>query len=223
MVCLAITTNVLVFGLTRSGLEPTIYRTRGEHANHYTTDTVISYAPNDFITHKSNKEQLYLLIWYHFNFPECCLIIIHVAEFVATTNVVLSLFFLWWFITRVTPLMPMWSGNCLHYRAPEITAVFSGILDAQYLVFCVLFRRQLLFLLGFICRFSFAHCIVYSCLIYDIIWLPVLYLQTFVVATNSATCIIIRQHSGKYTKQVIRWCRKSNKNTQYSGQKKNDK
>jgi hypothetical protein len=85
---------------------------------------------------------------------------------------------------------PQISDNCLHYRAPEITAVFSGILDAQYLVFCVLFRRKLLFLLGFICRFSFAHCIVYSCLIYDIIWLPVLYLQTFVVATNSATCII---------------------------------
>jgi hypothetical protein len=31
-------TNFIVFGLTRSGLEPTIYRTRGEHANHYTTD-----------------------------------------------------------------------------------------------------------------------------------------------------------------------------------------
>ena len=25
-------------GLTRSGLEPTIYRTRGEHANDYSTD-----------------------------------------------------------------------------------------------------------------------------------------------------------------------------------------
>ena len=31
--------NFIVFGLTRSGLEPTIiYRTRGVHANHYTTD-----------------------------------------------------------------------------------------------------------------------------------------------------------------------------------------
>ena len=36
----ATNTNVIVFGLTRSGLEPTIYRTRGEHANHYTTDAV---------------------------------------------------------------------------------------------------------------------------------------------------------------------------------------
>ena len=33
-------TNVIVFGLHRSGHEPTIYRTRGEHANHYTTDAV---------------------------------------------------------------------------------------------------------------------------------------------------------------------------------------
>jgi hypothetical protein len=30
--------NVIVFGLTRWGLEPMIYHTRGEHANHYTTD-----------------------------------------------------------------------------------------------------------------------------------------------------------------------------------------
>jgi hypothetical protein len=27
--------------LTRSGLEPTIYHTRGEHANHYATDAVL--------------------------------------------------------------------------------------------------------------------------------------------------------------------------------------
>ena len=32
--------NFIAFRLTRSGFEPTIYRTRGEHANHYTTDTV---------------------------------------------------------------------------------------------------------------------------------------------------------------------------------------
>ena len=31
-------TNFIVFGLTRSGLELTIYRTRGEHANHCTTE-----------------------------------------------------------------------------------------------------------------------------------------------------------------------------------------
>jgi hypothetical protein len=36
----ATNTNFLVFGFTRPWLEPTIYRIRGEHDNHYTTDTV---------------------------------------------------------------------------------------------------------------------------------------------------------------------------------------
>jgi hypothetical protein len=36
----ATNTNSIVFGLTRSGLESTIYRTGGEHANHYTNDAV---------------------------------------------------------------------------------------------------------------------------------------------------------------------------------------
>jgi hypothetical protein len=33
-------TNFIVFGLTRWGLEPMIYRTPGEYANHYSTDAV---------------------------------------------------------------------------------------------------------------------------------------------------------------------------------------
>jgi hypothetical protein len=36
-------TNFIVFGLTRPGLEPTIYRTRGEHANHYATDALLTF------------------------------------------------------------------------------------------------------------------------------------------------------------------------------------
>ena len=32
--------NFIVFGLTGRGLEPTVYHTRGEHANHYSTDAV---------------------------------------------------------------------------------------------------------------------------------------------------------------------------------------
>jgi len=36
----ATNTNFVVFGLTRPELESTTYRTRGEHANHYTTDPV---------------------------------------------------------------------------------------------------------------------------------------------------------------------------------------
>jgi hypothetical protein len=39
----ATNTNFLVFGLTRPGLEPSIYHTRGEHANHNTTETVWKY------------------------------------------------------------------------------------------------------------------------------------------------------------------------------------
>ena len=37
----ATNTNFKVVGLTCPGLEPTIYCTRGEHANHYTTDAVL--------------------------------------------------------------------------------------------------------------------------------------------------------------------------------------
>jgi hypothetical protein len=33
-------TNVIIFGLTQSALEPTIYCTRSEHANDYMTDAV---------------------------------------------------------------------------------------------------------------------------------------------------------------------------------------
>jgi hypothetical protein len=36
----ATNTNFIVFGLTRTGLEPTIYHSRVEHANLYTTDAV---------------------------------------------------------------------------------------------------------------------------------------------------------------------------------------
>ena len=38
----AVNTSFIVFSLTRPGIEPTIYRTWGEHANHYTTDAVNS-------------------------------------------------------------------------------------------------------------------------------------------------------------------------------------
>jgi hypothetical protein len=36
----ATNTIFIVFDLTQSGLEPTIYRTQGDHANHYTTDAI---------------------------------------------------------------------------------------------------------------------------------------------------------------------------------------
>ena len=36
-------TNLIVFDLTRPGLKPMIYCTRGDHTNHYTIDVVPSY------------------------------------------------------------------------------------------------------------------------------------------------------------------------------------
>jgi hypothetical protein len=39
----AVDANFIVFGLTRPGLELTIYCTRGEHANQYATDVVIAH------------------------------------------------------------------------------------------------------------------------------------------------------------------------------------
>jgi hypothetical protein len=42
----AINTNLIGFGLTQSGLKPTIYHTRDEHANHYTTDAVFNQQDN---------------------------------------------------------------------------------------------------------------------------------------------------------------------------------
>ena len=39
--------NYIVFGITPPGLEPTIYRTRGEHAIHYTTDEPTIYCTRD--------------------------------------------------------------------------------------------------------------------------------------------------------------------------------
>jgi hypothetical protein len=39
----ATNTNIIVFGLTRIGLNPMIYHTWGEHAKHYTTDVIKLY------------------------------------------------------------------------------------------------------------------------------------------------------------------------------------
>jgi hypothetical protein len=41
-------TNFMVFGLTRPGFEPTIHRTRDEHANHYATDAVHLFVAMEF-------------------------------------------------------------------------------------------------------------------------------------------------------------------------------
>ena len=45
----ATNTNVIVFGLTWPGLEHMIYRTRGEHANHYAIDSLSNYDKYHYI------------------------------------------------------------------------------------------------------------------------------------------------------------------------------
>ena len=37
----ATNTNFIVFDLIRTGLNPTIYHIRGEHANHYATNEIV--------------------------------------------------------------------------------------------------------------------------------------------------------------------------------------
>ena len=51
----ALSTNYIVFDLTRSMLEHTIYSTRGEHAYHYTTDSVQKLEINNITTFRSYK------------------------------------------------------------------------------------------------------------------------------------------------------------------------
>ena len=50
----AANTNCIVFGLTRPGLELMIYCTRGEHANHYTTDEVCRFESVFYFLFNSN-------------------------------------------------------------------------------------------------------------------------------------------------------------------------
>jgi hypothetical protein len=51
----AINTNFIVFGFTRPRLEPTIYFSGGEHANHYTTDAVLTFDDVDIMIYKPKK------------------------------------------------------------------------------------------------------------------------------------------------------------------------
>jgi hypothetical protein len=67
----ATNTNCIVFGLTRPRLELTIYRTRGEHANHYTTDAVQSWWKMETKMHVIIKIDIFAFIAkksYFFNF-----------------------------------------------------------------------------------------------------------------------------------------------------------
>jgi hypothetical protein len=69
----AILTNFIVFGLTRSRLEPTIYSIGSEQANHYTTDAVDQVSNNSAIfMRRTNFPTFYLVIlewdyWWQYN------------------------------------------------------------------------------------------------------------------------------------------------------------
>ena len=53
--------NIIFFGLTRPGLEPTIYRTRGQYTDHFTHDAVQNYSIyfqiNTYTEYAINKEE----------------------------------------------------------------------------------------------------------------------------------------------------------------------
>ena len=61
----SINTNFIVFGLIRLGLEPTIYRTRGKHANHYATDAVNKHLMKRDTQNVNVKHNLFLPFEYH--------------------------------------------------------------------------------------------------------------------------------------------------------------
>ena len=48
-----------MFDLTRSGLEPMVYHTRGEHSNHYTNDAVLYYRKIYYIVNFVYKNKMY--------------------------------------------------------------------------------------------------------------------------------------------------------------------
>jgi hypothetical protein len=55
-------TNLIVFGMTRPGLEPMIYHTRGEHANHYATDAVHKFLEVSYSFTCKKKKRSYFKI-----------------------------------------------------------------------------------------------------------------------------------------------------------------
>jgi len=64
----ATNTNCIVFGLTRSGLESTICRTRDDHANYYTIDAIIRpFEMNIAFDGWFLINRLFVLIWNTFS------------------------------------------------------------------------------------------------------------------------------------------------------------
>jgi hypothetical protein len=67
--------NFIVFGLTRPRREPTIYHTRGKHADHYATDAVeIEWVPVKNETLKQKR-------WLQFSIVNFSFTVVYVATF----------------------------------------------------------------------------------------------------------------------------------------------
>ena len=76
----ATNTNCIVFGLTRTGLEPTIYHRRVEHANLYTTDAV-----NCLLDSGAVPTMWYLIFGFSIYFPHLSVTTcIHISHFLST-------------------------------------------------------------------------------------------------------------------------------------------
>ena len=56
---------VIGFDLTRPGFEPMIFKTRGEHVNHYTTDEPMIYnTRGEHANHYTTYVKIEVMYWY---------------------------------------------------------------------------------------------------------------------------------------------------------------
>ena len=109
----ATNTNCKICGLSRLGLEPMIYRTRGEHANHYTTDTVfisglqyeLDFVLISVIHFKLRKLLLLLLLLLFTTFFKCCLVFDFLCVILLTFGCPFAFFP---FLTLYCPSVELW-------------------------------------------------------------------------------------------------------------------
>ena len=140
---------MLVFGLTRPGIEPTMYRTRVEHANHYTTDAAMLTTGCSCIAIKHDKRLNKSLIYLDM---EHIKINIQESKWITQNRVHLTL------IEQELLTVPEHLSSL---------SVFSGVRVTRSLVLYVCFVT----LFVSFSSFSFDHCVVCSSSIYGF-WLP---------------------------------------------------
>jgi hypothetical protein len=86
--------NLIVFGLPQPGLESTIYHTRGDHTNNYTTDTVNKWNDNNRAFAYSYKIKI------HFGLLDQIVLYIIILKTKATrTEIFILQLFTFWFVT----------------------------------------------------------------------------------------------------------------------------